>query len=122
MTDYANYVRVTKEWHEDARENGKADFGLLDKRNRAIGYVWSITPVTITALTAEEQDKYCYLYLPEDIGERFELRIHVTKNGRTFGASNGSKLFATIEAARASAQKSAEGARKRYAAKPQEKR
>lgn len=122
MTD--NYIPCTKTWDRNATERGATDFGLLDKRNRAIGYVWSITPVTTVAKTEEEKAarSYGYVCLPEDLGLRFELSIHVTRNSKTFGACNRGELFTTIEAARAAAQRKAADARKRYAAKPQEKR
>lgn len=125
--DFSKHVAVDiTRGHLDTCESTKRDFGLLDRKGRAIGYLWTIRPITVRALTEDDKaHRRGWNQVTADVVAMVtpvEVRFHVTKNGVSFGASNGSEYYGSRALAMAAMEAKAEKARKRYASKPQEGR
>ena len=103
-------------------ESKRVDFDLLDRKSRALGYRWTIDAVDVRLAT--DTDNGVYMQKPELAAASFLYRLDysVTRNGKDYGAGQSFSYFLSADAARAAVTKKAEGARKRYARLPQEKR
>lgn len=129
MTDYSNHVAVDEITRGDLNkiETTKRDFGLLDRKGRAIGYLWTVRPIMVRALSEDEKaarraEHRGWRLVTADVvaaSAPVEVRFHVTKNGVSFGASNGSEYYGSRDIAMSAMEAKATQARKRYAAKEQ---
>jgi hypothetical protein len=102
---------------------GQSDFHIRDQKHRAIGYVWNIHSVTCTPVSKDEFDNPSRAFRSYDLLDCalpfnfYEMRANVTRNGHCYGASQGSRRFATLEAAKQALDKTMEASRKNYSKK-----
>lgn len=86
-------------------------FGLVDAKGRELGAHTRIHPLTVELGPIGD----CHGFLALAPGLYFEVLVHVTRDGKPFGASPRRHLFETLEAAQVKGAELVEGARKRYA-------
>lgn len=120
--DFSKHVAVKIERSaDDEIETVKRDFDLLDRKNRSIGYLWSIRPVTVRALSEDEKTALrAWNLVTADVvamSTPVEVGFSVTRDGRSYGASNGTSYYGSRDLAMAAMEEKAALARKRYAAK-----
>jgi len=94
-------------------DSGKFDFGIRDEKNRAVGYSWGIQSVVATLST----EPFGYILSDDHPMYFFEIRFGATRDGKTYGASNGRIIANTLEEARQLTVKKVEAAGKAYAKK-----
>lgn len=99
MTTYYSKTRV-----EIA--NGATEFGVCDKKGRAVGYRWRIFATTYTEVP-EARGGYLPPFKP------FELWTSPTRNGENYGPAFNNAPAATVAEAEAVIAKRTEAARKR---------
>ena len=116
---------------ESAKTTKKVDFGFADNKGRSLGaevitlemYTVAPTDAEVAAYIADAESKLRPEYHPAKWWPRYDMpvgtiyvaNVMATRNGVTFGASQRSSYFPTIEARDAWIAKRVDATRKRYA-------
>jgi hypothetical protein len=93
-----------------SRTNEDVTFDLRDSKGRVIGATFWFCPVEVVESKRSHMTCLDHVALGTKL---IEARWQVTRNGVEYGASHGSKLFATVEEAREAFKTYLVGARKR---------
>lgn len=110
----ATSPRNTIRHDRDNAISSEVSFGLVDDKGRELGAHTYIVPYTVTAGYDGPSTDGGYMCAAEP-GSGFLVNVHVTRNGKRFGASHPSHTCATLEAAQRQVAVLVAAARTRYA-------
>lgn len=97
--------------HHEVVAQNQTDFSITDEKGRAVGCVTYLAMETY-AEGPGEWGNYA-----RDPGDWFTAKFHATRNGESYGASNGTEYFRSRGEAEAFLAKQVDKCRKRYAKK-----
>jgi len=113
MTSFINNPEYSERVSEPTSEVSDFDFGLSDKKGRAIGARIYLSTMVTRPVSEENAKGWGAQIHKLPAGTYYMLLTSAMRGGETFGAYTGNRAFKTIEERTAAIAKYLKGAKKR---------